>query len=295
MLGAVRDPVADAARLVPALAHKVTLHTWDMEDIEAMAGVLAAHRPHAVFNLAARSSGAGMFLDPAAQADVNGLAVLRLLEAIRLTDPAIRFCQASSSEMFGDAENSPQSEMTAFRPRSPYGAAKLFAHNMVGIYRRHHGLFACSAILFNHESPRRGPGFVTQKIASGAARIKQGMQSELRLGNLDARRDWGSAPDFTRAMRLMVESPHADDYVIATGNTHSVRDFCKLAFAHINLDYREFVREDASAFRAAEAVPLVGDASKATRVLGWKPEVSFETVVRQMVDAEVDKLRQMAT
>lgn len=289
VIGAVRDPASDAARLVPTLTDRVELQAWQSQDMEAMAEALALHRPDAVFNFAARSSGADMYLDPTGMADANGVAVVRILEAIRLTDPAIRFCQASSSEMFGNAAESPQFEQTPSQPRSPYGAAKLFAHNMVGIYRRHHGLFACSAILFNHESPRRRAGFVTHKIANGAARIKLGLQFELQLGNLDARRDWGSAPDYAHAMHLMLEQPTADDYVVATGQSHSVRDFCEVAFGHVDLDYRDFVREDPAAFRAAEAMPLVGDAGKARRVLGWQPQIGFEAMVHQMVDAELKR------
>lgn len=285
VLGAARDrPVA---RLTPSIAGAVELLDWDMHDMPAMAAMLALHRPTAVYNLAARSSGARMFDNPIGIGEDNGIAVARLLEAIRTTSPDTKFCQASSSEMFGDAGEGSQSETTPFRPRSPYGAAKLYAHSMVDIYRRHHGLFACSAILYNHESPRRGAGFVTGKIARGAARIRLGLANELRLGSLEARRDWGYAPDYVQAMYLMLEQPQADDYVVATGETHTVREFCDVAFRHVGLDYREYVREDRASYRKTQEVPLCGDAGKAAHVLGWRPRVSFHELVHLMVDAEL--------
>ena len=287
IIGAVRDPERDGLRLIPALVGKIELQPWRTHDVAEIAEFLATHRPTTVFNFAARSSGADMHVNPVEMAEANGMAVMRILEAIRETDPDIRLCQASSSEMFGDASDSPQSEDTPFRPRSPYGAAKLLAHTMIGIQRRRHGLFACSAILFNHESPRRGEGFVTRKIARGAVRIKLGLQHELRLGNLDARRDWGYAPDYVRAMQLMLEQPVADDYVIASGTSHSVREFCEAAFSHVGLVYRDFVKEDSTVFRPPEKVPLVGDIAKAERVLGWRPTTGFHEIVRQMVNSEL--------
>jgi GDPmannose 4,6-dehydratase len=222
--------------------------------------------------------------------EVNGLAVARLLEAIRCTDPAIRFCQASSSEMFGLAECTPQDEATAFRPRSPYGAAKLYAHTMIDIYRRAHGLFACSAILFNHESPRRGTRFVTRKVARAAAMIRHGLAHELRRGNLDACRDWGFAGDHVRGMRAMLAAATPADYVLATGEVHSVRELCELAFARVGLDWREYVRCDSVDFRATEEVQLRGDAGKARAQLGWQPRVRFPELVAMMVDAEMQAL-----
>lgn len=290
VVGAVRDPAHDRPRLPLTLSGHVELLLWQTERVAAIADVLESCRPTAMFNFAARSSGANMFVDPVDVVEANAMAVVRILEAIRETDPTIRFCQASSSEMFGEASETPQSEATPFRPRSPYGAAKLLAHNMVGIQRRRHGLFACSAILFNHESPRRGEGFVTRKIARGAARIKLGLQQDLFLGNLEARRDWGYAPDYVRAMRLMLEQPVADDYVIASGTSHSVREFCDAAFGHVGLDYRDFVKNDSTVFRPPERVPLVGDASKAAQVLGWHPTMGLHEIVRQMVDYELDAL-----
>lgn len=292
VVGAVRDPEHDRSRLRPTLFRQVELEPWRTQQVAPIADVLASCRPSAVFNFAARSSGADMYVDPVEITEANAMAVVRILEAILEIDPAIRFCQASSSEMFGEASETPQSEATPFRPRSPYGAAKLLAHNMVGIQRRRHGLFACSAILFNHESPRRGEGFVTRKIARGAARIKLGLQQDLYLGNLEARRDWGHAADYVRAMRLMLEQPVADDYVIASGTSHSVREFCDAAFGHVGLDYRDFVKEDSTVFRPPEPVPLVGDATKAAQVLGWRPTMGFHEIVRQMVDCELDALVQ---
>ncbi|OOG42478.1 GDP-mannose 4,6-dehydratase [Rhodanobacter sp. C05] len=278
--------------VLPDIPGAVTLIDWDMRDARAMAAALSQYKPSAIYNLAARSSGAGMFDEPVETSEDNGIAVTCLLEAIRMTDSAIRFCQASSSEMFGRVEDGMQTERTAFRPRSPYGAAKLYAHTMVDIYRRHHGLFACSAILYNHESPRRSEDFVTGKIARGVARIRLGLSGGLKLGNLNARRDWGYAPDYMEAMYLMLEQPAADDYVIATGETHAVREFCDIAFRHVGLDYRDHVSDDPAGHRRAAEMPLCGDAGKALRVLGWRPRTQFADMVRLMVD---DALRFYAT
>ena len=266
---------------------------WNMKDEAAFADLLQRTRPVEVYNLAAAASGAGMYDDPVGIGDINGLAVARMLEAIRNVDSSIRFCQASSSELFGEALESPQSESAAFRPRSPYGAAKLYAHEMVGIYRRRHGLFASSAILFNHESPRRGPDFVTGKVTEAAARISLGLADELVIGNLDAQRDWGYSGDYVRAMWLMLQAAEADDYVIATGESHSVRELCELAFDHVGLDYRSHVREGSASFRSNEPVPLVGDPSKAKLDLRWSPEVDFPALVQMMVDAELERLHQL--
>jgi GDPmannose 4,6-dehydratase len=263
---------------------------WDMGSQDQLEEILAAKRPTEFYNLAAFSSGAGMFDEPVAIGDINGLAVARILEAIRKTDPRIRFCQASSSEMFGEPVESPQDEETPFNPRSPYGAAKLYAHAMINVYRRRFGLFACSAILFNHESPVRRLDFVTRKITHAAASIKLGLANELSLGNLDAKRDWGFAGDFVRAMWLMLQAPRPGDYVIATGKTHSVRELCDHAFAHVGLDYRDYVRDDPEAFRPAETQQLVGNASKAARELDWTPKTGFRDLVRMMVDADLERL-----
>lgn len=289
VLGTTRDS-SDKQRLADA-PDRVTLIEWDMRDAHAMAATLSLHRPTAIFNLAARSSGAGMFDEPVEISEDNGITVTRLLEAIRIVDPGIRFCQASSSEMFGRAEVDMQSELTAFRPRSPYGAAKLYAHAMVDIYRRHYGLFACSAILYNHESPRRSESFVTGKIARGVARIRLGLASELKLGNLEARRDWGYAPDYMEAMYLMLQQPIADDYVVATGETHTVREFCEIAFRHVGLDSREYVSDDPVSHGRAEEMPLCGDAGKALRVLGWRPRTRFPDLVHLMVDGALQSCK----
>lgn len=260
---------------------------WDFADVAVLGDLLHAIRPTHFYNFAAYSTGAGMYDDPAAIGEFNGIAVARILQAIADTDTSIRFCQASSSEMYGDPVQVPQLEATPFRPMSPYGAAKLFAHTVTGSYRRKRGLFTCSAILYNHESPRRSTAFVTRKIAVGVARIKHGLQRELELGSLDACRDWGYAPDYVRAMRLMLARDKPGDYVVATGQTHSVREFCEVAFAHVGLDYRQYVREGQNHLRSDDRASLVGDASKARAQLDWVPEVDFGHLVRIMVDAEM--------
>jgi GDPmannose 4,6-dehydratase len=252
VIGAVRDSQTATEMLTAGLKNSVELIAWDMLDQHRMTEVLAEYRPAEIYNFAAYSTGVRMYDDPVGIGEVNGLAVTRILEAIRAVDVNIRFCQASSREIFGEATESPQTEHTAVNPRSPYGAAKLYADEMIRIYRQKYGLFACSAILFNHESPRRGLAFVTRKITREAARIKVGQAKELRLGNLDALRDWGFAGDTVHAMWLMLQHNKADDYVVATGVTHSVREFCDCAFGYLSLDYRDYVREDAVDFRPAE-------------------------------------------
>jgi len=290
VVGAVRD-IERAQKTVPALQYLgIELVAWDMMDQRRMTEVLREYRPAEIYNFAAYSSGSGMYADPVGMGEVNGLSVVRLLQAIRAVDASIRLCQASSSELFGDAVESPQSEKTPFLPRSPYGVAKLYAHSMIRVYRKHFGLSVCSAILFNHESPRRGMGFVTRKITHQIAKIKLGLADELRLGNLDARRDWGFAGDYVRAMWLMLQEPTVDDYVVATGVTHSVRDLCEMAFIHIGLNYRDFVREDPTAFRPDESVQLVGNAIKANQQLGWSPKVGLREMIGMMVDADVSQL-----
>jgi GDPmannose 4,6-dehydratase len=259
----------------------------DLADSARIEAVLREVRPDQVYNFAARSSGAGMFEDPVGIGDLNGLAVARLLEAIRQVDPRIRFCQASSSEMFGQPTESPQNEATPFRPRSPYGAAKVYAHSMIDIYRKRHGLYACSAILFNHESPRRREEFVTRKVTQAAAAIKLGRAQTVELGNLDARRDWGFAGDTVRAMHLMLQQDKPDDYVVATGETHSVRELCEVAFGHLGLDWRDHVREAAGEFRAHESLQLVGDATKARERLGWRPTLTFRELILSMVEHDL--------
>ncbi|QDL55237.1 GDP-mannose 4,6-dehydratase [Rhodoferax aquaticus] len=290
IIGAVRNTDNAKARLPAALKSDAELVAWDMLDQKRMTEVLAEYAPAEIYNFAAYSSGAGMFDDPVGIGEVNGLAVLRMLEAIRAVDVNIRFCQASSREIFGEAVESPQSESTPVNPRSPYGAAKLYADSMIRIYRQRYGLFACAAILFNHESPRRGLEFVTRKITREAAKIKLGLAKELHLGNLDAQRDWGFAGDYVRAMWLMLQQERADDYVLATGKAHTVRELCEFAFGRLGLDYRDYVREDALAYRPVEPALLVGNAAKANRKLGWKPEIEFRELVHMMVDADLRSL-----
>lgn len=291
VVGLVRNVGARQVAQVHAPADRFTLQACDLADSREIADILRDVRPDEVYNVAARASGAGMFDDPVGIGEVNGLAVARLLEAIRTTDSRIRFCQASSSEMFGLAEEQPQNERTPFRPRSPYGAAKLYAHSMVGIYRTHHRLFCCSAILFNHESPRRSAAFVTRKVTRAAASIKLGLATTVELGHLEARRDWGYAGDYAAAMHAMLQQDVADDYVVATGQLHSVRELCEIAFGHLGLDWREHVVASRTDFRAVEAVPLVGDASKARRVLGWTPRMAFRDLITLMVDHDLQTLR----
>ena len=229
-------------------------------------------------------------MQPVLTGMTTGIGAVNLLEAIRLTDPAIRFYQASSSEMFGKIQEPIQSERTPFYPRSPYGVAKLYAHWMTVNYRESFNTFACSGILFNHESPLRGIEFVTRKISDGVARIKLGLQSELRLGNLEAKRDWGYAADYVEAMWMMLQQEKADDYVVATGRCTSVRDFCRMAFGHVGLDYEKYVVTDKKFERPAEVDVLVGNAAKAKAVLGWKPKTSLEELVAMMVDADLARV-----
>ena len=290
IVGAVRDVQRTANLLPSTLKDKIELVTWDMLDQQKMVTVLRYCQPAELYNFAAYSSGAGRYDDSVGIGEVNGLAVARMLEAIREVDTGIRFCQASSREIFGESLESPQTECTPHNPRSPYGAAKLYADSMIRIYRQRYGLFACSAILFNHESSRRGLCFVTRKITHEAARIKRGLTEKLHLGNLDSRRDWGFAGDYVRAMWLMLQQSHPDDYVIATGETHSVREFCECAFRHLGLDYREYVQEDSAAFRPLEPALLMGDAKKAKQILGWEPRVGFSELVGMMVDADLQML-----
>ncbi|MES2510149.1 MAG: GDP-mannose 4,6-dehydratase [Pseudomonadota bacterium] len=287
VVGAVRDPIDATQRLLPTLSGHIELVKWDMHSSSAMSQVLASVKPTEFYNFAAYSSGAGMYDDPVGMIEVNGLAVVRTLEAIRLVDGGIRFCQASSREVFGEALESPQSELTQRHPRSPYGAAKSLADTMIEIYRQRHGIFASSAILFNHESPRRGMSFVTRKITYEAARIKRGLARELYLGNLDAQRDWGFAGDYVQAMWLMLQQSSPGDFVVCTGKAHSVRDFCEYAFGHLDLDYKNYVKEDEASFRRAEPVLLVGSALKAERELGWFPEIGFRKLVEDMVDSDL--------
>ncbi len=271
---------------------RITLVQGDLLDQVSLINILQEHRPDEVYNLAAQSFVPTSFQQPVLTGEFTALGVTRVLDAIRIVDPKIRFYQASSSEMFGKVREVPQNENTPFYPRSPYGVAKVYGHWITVNYRESYGLFACSGILFNHESPRRGLEFVTHKITYGVARIKLGLANELRLGNLEARRDWGYAPDYVRAMWLMLQQDQPDDYVIATGETHSVREFCQEAFDYVGLDWEKYVVSDPKFYRPAEVDMLVGDASKARRVLGWQPSVTFRQLVRIMVDADLAALQQ---
>lgn len=266
----------------------VTLVQGDLLDQVSLINILEEYQPDEVYNLAAQSFVPTSWQQPVLTGEFTALGVTRLLDAIRLVKRNVRFYQASSSEMFGKVQEVPQRETTPLYPRSPYGVAKVYGHWITINYRESYDLFACSGILFNHESPRRGLEFVTHKISNAVARIKLGLDNELRLGNLDARRDWGYAPDYVRAMWLMLQQDEPDDYVIATGETHSVQEFCEEAFGHVGLDWREFVVQDPRFMRPAEVDLLVGDPGKAARKLGWQPEVTFRELVRIMVDADME-------
>jgi len=243
-----------------------------------------------VYNLAAQSFVPTSFKQPILTGEFTALGVTRILEAIRIINPRVRFYQASSSEMFGKVVESPQTEKTPFYPRSPYAVAKVYGHWITVNYRESYNLFACSGICFNHESPRRGLEFITRKVAHGAAQIKLGLANELRLGNLEARRDWGFAGDYVQAMWKMLQQPTPDDYVVATGETHSIRDLCEEAFAYVDLHYNDYVVQDPKFFRPAEVDLVVGNPVKATRILGWAPKVTFQALVRMMVDADLELL-----
>ena len=266
---------------------RVELVQGDLLDQVSLIHILREYQPQEVYNLAAQSFVPTSFEQPVLTGEFTALGVTRVLDAIRIVDPSIRFYQASSSEMFGKVQEVPQTEKTPFYPRSPYGVAKLYGHWITINYRESYDLFACSGILFNHESPRRGLEFVTRKVTRAVARIKLGLQNELRLGNLDARRDWGYAGDYVRAMWLMLQQDAPDDYVIATGETHSVREWCEAAFGHVGLDYQDYVKIDPKFFRPAEVDLLVGDCSKAREKLGWKPQVAFQGLAEMMVDADI--------
>jgi len=290
VIGMVRRSSTVNFERIGHLQDRITFAPGDLLDEASMIEVLRSHRPHEVYNLAAQSFVQTSFGQPVLTGETTALGVTRLLDAIRIVDPDIRFYQASSSEMFGKVVEVPQTETTPFYPRSPYGVAKVYGHWITVNYRESYDLHATSGMLFNHGSPRRGIEFVERKVTHGVARIKLGMDTELRLGNLDARRDWGFAGDYVEAMWLMLQQDAPQDYVIATGETHSVRELCELAFGHVGLDYEEFVVIDERFFRPAEVDLLVGDPSKAREQLGWKPKTSFAELVRMMVDADLDLL-----
>ena len=272
------------------LQDQIELISGDLLDQKSLVSALQTARPQEVYNLGAQSFVPVSWEQPMLTGEVTGLGVTRLLEAIRACDENIRFYQASTSELFGKAQETPQNEQTAFYPRSPYGVSKLYAHWITINYRESYGLFACTGILFNHESPRRGREFVTRKITHGVARIKHGLDQELRLGNLDSRRDWGYAGDFVRAMWMMLQQDEPDDYVVATGTSRTIGEFCEVAFAHVGLDWRQYVVVDERFLRPAEVYTLLGDATKVREKLGWEPEVGFEEMVRQMVDWDLEQV-----
>jgi GDPmannose 4,6-dehydratase len=292
VIGMVRRTSTVNFERIRHIQDKITLVPGDLLDEVSLIHMLREHRPHEVYNLAAQSFVQTSFGQPVFTGEVTALGVTRMLDAIRIVDPEIRFYQASSSEMFGKVVEVPQSEHTPFYPRSPYGVAKLYGHWITVNYRESYNMFACSGILFNHESPRRGLEFVTRKISNSVARIKLGLDTELRLGNLDAQRDWGYAPDYVRAMWLMLQQDTPADYVVATGQTHSVREFVQLAFESVDLDYQQYVRQDPQFMRPAEVDLLVGDPTRARESLGWQPAVTFAELVRLMVEADVKLLKE---
>lgn len=287
VIGVIRRSSTVNFERIRHIQERITLDTADLLDEVSLIHLLREHRPSEVYNLAAQSFVQTSWAQPVFTGEVTGLGVTRVLDAIRIVDPDIRFYQASSSEMFGKVVEVPQRESTPFYPRSPYGVAKVYGHWITVNYRESYNMFACSGILFNHEGPRRGLEFVTRKITHAVARIKLGLDKELRLGNLEAQRDWGYAGDYVQAMWLMLQQDQPDDYVVATGETHSVRRFCELAFGRVGLDYRDYVVQDERFMRPAEVDLLVGDPSKAKEKLGWQPATSFEQLVGLMVDADL--------
>jgi GDPmannose 4,6-dehydratase len=291
VVGMIRRSSAENFWRIEHLEGRIELVAGDLLDLSSLVRVLRDARPDEIYNLAAMSFVPTSFGQPVLTAEANALGVTRMLEAIRLAAPEARFYQASSSEAFGRVRESPQNEGTAFHPRSPYGVAKAFGHWITANYREAWGLHASSGILFNHEGPRRGLEFVSRKITHGAARVATGLAGSLALGNLDARRDWGYAGDYVRAMWMMLQQEKPGDYVIATGRMHAVRDLAERAFARVGLSWKDHVRVDPGLFRPAEVDHLQGDASLAKRVLGWEPTVSFGEMVDQMVDADVERCR----
>jgi len=291
VIGVARRSSTVTSDSIKHILDDITVVQGDLQDQGSLLSLLEEHKPTEVYNLAAQSFVPTSWSQPALTGDVTAIGVTRLLEAIRFVDPKIRFYQASSSEMFGKVMEVPQSETTPFYPRSPYGVAKMYGHWITINYRESFNIFATSGILFNHESPRRGLEFVTRKITDATARIKLGLAKELRLGNLESQRDWGFAGDYVEAMWLMLQQDHPDNYVIGTGETHPVREFCEIAFSHVGLDYEEYVVQDEKFYRPAEVDLLISDPSKARNVLKWEPSVSFKELVTMMVDADMARLK----
>ncbi|MCU0728087.1 MAG: GDP-mannose 4,6-dehydratase [Planctomycetes bacterium] len=287
VVGMVRRASTENFERIEHLRGQIEIRQADLLDQLSLINLLREVRPREVYNLAAQSFVPTSWEQPVLTGEFTALGVTRLLEAIRLVDPGIRFYQASSSEMFGQVQEVPQTERTPFYPRSPYGVAKAYAHWITVNYRESYGIFACSGILFNHESPRRGKEFVTRKVTDGVARIKAGLATTLLMGNLQARRDWGFAGDYVEAMWRMLQQPQPDNYVVATGETHSVQELCERAFARAGLNWKDHVVVDRALVRPAEVESLLGDATKAKRVLGWQPRVSFHALVDMMVDADL--------
>lgn len=291
--GMVRRSSTETSERIAHLAGRIQLHQADLLDQMSLVAMLREVQPHEVYNLAAQSFVPTSWSQPALTSEFTALGVTRMLEAVRLVAPEARFYQASSSEMYGKVRESPQNEATPFYPRSPYGVAKAYGHHITVNYRESFGLFAVSGILFNHESPRRGREFVTRKISETVAKIKLGLAKELRLGNLDAARDWGYAPEYVRAMWLMLQQTEAQDYVIGSGESHTPRQFAEAAFAHAGLNAADYLRTDARYLRPAEVDTLLADSTKAREQLGWRNETGFEELVRIMVDADLAALQKL--
>ena len=273
------------------IQNDIEIAQGDLLDQMSLVDLLNEFQPDEVYNLAAQSFVPISWKQPVLTGEFTALGVTRMLDAIRTVNPKIKFYQASSSEMFGKVQEVPQNEKTPFYPRSPYGVAKVYGHWITVNYRESYHLFACSGVLFNHESPRRGLEFVTHKVTHGVAKIKLGLAKELRLGNLEARRDWGFAGDYVKAMWRMLQQPQPDDYVVASGETHSVAELCDVAFGHVDLNYRDYVVQDPKYFRPAEVDLLVGDASKSGRVLGWEPSMTFKELIQMMVEADLEAIK----
>jgi GDPmannose 4,6-dehydratase len=290
VVGVARRSSTVTSERIEHLLDRMTVVQGDLHDQGSLLSLLEEYRPTEVYNLAAQSFVPTSWNQPALTGDITAIGVTRMLEAIRFVNPKIRFYQASSSEMFGKVLEVPQREDTPFYPRSPYGVAKVYGHWITVNYRESFDMFAASGILFNHESPRRGLEFVTRKISDGVAKIKLGLVKELRLGNLEAQRDWGFAGDYVDAMWRMLQQDKPDSFVIGTGETHAVREFCEIAFGHVDLDYKEFVVQDERFYRPAEVDLLISDPSKARSVLGWEPAISFRELVTMMVDADMKRL-----
>jgi GDPmannose 4,6-dehydratase len=290
VIGMVRRTSTVTFERVQHIQDDITMVQGDLHDQSSLVDLMEQYRPDEVYNLAAQSFVPTSWNQPVLTGEVTALGVTRILEAIRQASPKTRFYQASSSEMFGKVRETPQRETTPFYPRSPYGVAKVYGHWITVNYRESYNIYAVSGILFNHESPRRGLEFVTRKITYAAARIKMGMAKELRLGNLEARRDWGYAGDYVEGMWMMLQPGQPDDYVLGTGETHSVREFCEAAFSHVGLDYRDYVVQDPRFYRPAEVDLLVADPSHARQRLGWQPRVGFAELVQKMVDADLKRV-----